>query len=234
MANFCEFCGTPLREGASFCMNCGRPVGVAPQPVAAPATTPPPTGGYTPPPAQPYGGYQQPYAAPKYDANGRSPQRDDYPFYPYINLLSDLSKRVKANGIIWIVIASLQYLAGLIFLVAALGNYGSSYGITNFFEALIVLAIAVLNTVGAVKDFRFSRDLFYYPAEILPRYEPIGGFIATLLYNLFLGGILGVAGSIYGLVVRGFVLSYKPAFVEIETVYWKEYKKERYGEEGQS
>lgn len=114
------------------------------------------------------------------------------------NLLTKLSERVKINGIIWVVIAVLQIIAGIT-------------------GAWFVLIVGVLNIVSAIKDINYSKTLLEHPAGIINAYEPLTGPIITLVYNLVIGGVIGVVGSIYYFVaIRNFVMENKNAFAKIE------------------
>ena len=47
--------------------------------------------------------------------------------------------------------------------------------------------------------------------------KPLTGPIITLIYNLLIGGVIGVAGSIYYFAaVRGYVMENEQAFLELE------------------
>lgn len=114
------------------------------------------------------------------------------------NLLTKLSERIKINGIIWLVIAVLQIIAGLA-------------------GAWFVLIIGVLNIISAIKDINYSKTVLEHPSGIIAAYEPLTGPIITLVYNLVIGGFIGVIGSIYYFVaIRSFVMENKNAFAEIE------------------
>lgn len=114
------------------------------------------------------------------------------------NLINKLSSRLKTNGIIWIVIASIQILVGL-------------------FGVWFTLIVGVLNIFSAITDIKNSKRILTNQNDIVKAYEPIVGSIITLVYNFFIGGIIGVLGSIYYLVsVRGFVMENKNQFLAME------------------
>ena len=114
-------------------------------------------------------------------------------------LLTKLSERIKTNGIIWIVIAVLQILIGLS-------------------GAWFTLIVGVLNIVSAVKDMNYSKAVLTNPNGIVSNYESLTSPIITLVYNLVIGGVIGVVGSIYYFVaLRGFVMENKNAFLALET-----------------
>lgn len=113
-------------------------------------------------------------------------------------LVTELSVKVKTNAIIWIVIGALQIFVGLFF---------------QWFLAVV----GALNIVSGIQDIDFSNKVCQKPEKIVERFEPLVLPIITLCYNLVFGGIIGVIGSIYYLVViRNFVLTNKEKFLEIE------------------
>ena len=114
------------------------------------------------------------------------------------NLLTKLSERIKINGIIWIVVAALQILIGLS-------------------GAWFTLIVGVLNITTAIKDMNYSKAVLENPNGIVGNYESLTSPIVTLVYNLVIGGVIGVAGSIYYFIaLRGFVMENKDAFLALE------------------
>lgn len=93
-------------------------------------------------------------------------------------LLTRLSERVKINAVIWLVIGCLQIIGG-IFL--------------NWF----LLIVGVLNIISSIKDMQYSKTVLENPVGIVATFEPLTGPIITLVYNLVIGGVIGVVGSIY-------------------------------------
>lgn len=174
---FCSKCGKEIPNGAKFCSNCGTYVS---------------SQIYQQPPQQQY--QQQQYQQP-YQSVYTQPK----------TLLQQLSDKVKVEAIIWISVAGLQYLLGLLFLLFVSIPYG-----------IFLLIIAVLNTLFSVRSFKYCREVLVHPVGIVSKYEPIGGLIVTLIYNILFGGIIGVAGSIYGFVLRSFVMSNRNQFMQIE------------------
>lgn len=115
-------------------------------------------------------------------------------------LLNTLSQRLNTNGIIWLVIGILQILSGIFI---------------NWF----LLVVGVLNIISSVQDMQYSKTLLENPTGIVAKFEPITGPIITLVYNLVIGGVIGVVGSIYYFVaIRNFVMQNKEQFMQIETV----------------
>lgn len=113
-------------------------------------------------------------------------------------LLEKLSQRINTNGIIWLVIAVCQILIGIF---------------VNWF----VLVVGVLNIVSAIKDMNYSKTIFDNPVGIVRNFERLASPIIVLVYNFFIGGVIGVIGSLYYFIaLRGFVMEQKEAFLEIE------------------
>ena len=113
-------------------------------------------------------------------------------------LLLSLSAKVKTNGIIWICIAVIQILLGLL---------------VNW----ILLIIGGLNLVSAIGDLNYSGSVLKNPVGIVKKFEPLASPIIVLMYNLIFGGIIGVAGSIYYLVaIRSFVLANREFFARYD------------------
>jgi hypothetical protein len=113
-------------------------------------------------------------------------------------LLLKLSERLKINGIIWIIIAVIQIMIGVL-------------------GAWFTLLVGVLNIVSAVKDLNYSKTVLENPTGIIGTFEPVTSPIITLGYNLLIGGVIGAVGSVYYFVaLRGFVMENKTAFQAIE------------------
>ena len=114
-------------------------------------------------------------------------------------LVEKLSSRLKTNGIIWIVIAAVQIVIGVC------GAWGA-------------LIIGILNLFSAISDLRSSKRIREDQNGIVASYKPLAGAIVTLVYNIVVGGVIGVLGSIYYLVfVRGFVMDNESRFLALET-----------------
>ena len=114
-------------------------------------------------------------------------------------LLNILSQRLKTNGIIWLIIGILQILGGIFF---------------NWWFSLI---IGVLNIISAVQDMEYSKTLLEKPNGIVAKFESLTGPVITLVYNLVIGGIIGVVGSIYYfLAIRNYVMENKQIFASLD------------------
>ena len=113
-------------------------------------------------------------------------------------LLNTLSQRLNTNGIIWLVIGILQILGGIFI---------------NWF----LLIVGVLNIISSVQDMQYSKALLENPPGIVAKFEPITGPIITLVYNLVIGGVIGVVGSIYYFVaIRNYVMENKQFFASLD------------------
>lgn len=113
-------------------------------------------------------------------------------------LINTLSQRVNTNGIIWLVIGILQILGGIF---------------VNWF----LLIVGVLNIISSVQDMKYSKTLPENPTGIVAKFEPITGPVITLIYNLVIGGVIGVVGSIYYFVaIRNYVMENKQVFASFD------------------
>ena len=113
-------------------------------------------------------------------------------------LLNTLSKRLNTNGIIWLVIGILQILGGI-------------------FIDWFLLIVGVLNIISSVQDMQYSKSMLENPSGIVSKFEPLTGPIITLVYNLVIGGVIGVVGSIYYfLAIRNFVMENKGFFQSLD------------------
>lgn len=117
------------------------------------------------------------------------------------NLVSTLADRVKINGIIWIIVGSLQIFFAL-------------------FVDWFVLIVGVLNFISAIQDMNYSSKVRSHPVGIVEKFQPLVWPIIVLLYNLIFGWVIGIAGSIYYLAaVRNYVITNTAAFRDIEKQY---------------
>ena len=114
------------------------------------------------------------------------------------DLLNVLSERIKINSIIWLVIGILQII-GAIYL-----NW-------------ILLVVGILNIVSSVNDMNYCKTIVENPKGIVEKFEPLTGPIVVFIYNLIIGGFVGVIGSVYYFVgIRTFVLENKSYFQKFD------------------
>ena len=112
-------------------------------------------------------------------------------------IVKTLSERLQLNGIIWIIIGAVQILVGGI--------------------AVLPIAVGAYNIYAGVTDLKNSKRILDDPTGIYSTYEPIAMPIVILVCNLILGGVIGVAGSIYHLVaIRQYVVEHKDEFLALE------------------
>lgn len=117
-----------------------------------------------------------------------------------VDLIHELSERVKINGVVWICIACIQ------FVLALTVNW-------------VLGIIAVLNLISALRDLNYSKEVLTNPMGIVEKFEPIILPIIILVYNVFIGGVIGIAGSIYYFVgIRSFILKNKELFEKYNSV----------------
>lgn len=113
-------------------------------------------------------------------------------------LLNTLSQRLNTNAIIWLVIGILQILGGI-------------------FIDWFLLIVGVLNIISSVQDMNYSKTLSENSTGIVAKFEPLTGPIITLVYNLVIGGVIGVIGSIYYFfAIRNFVMENKETFESLD------------------
>ena len=106
-------------------------------------------------------------------------------------VVNTLSQRINTNGIIWLVIGILQLLGGL-------------------FLNWLLLIVAIANIVSAVQDMRYSKTVLRNSKGIVTKFTPVVGPIIILVYNLIIGGIIGVVGSLYYFfAIRNYVMEHK-------------------------
>ena len=220
---FCSKCGNQVEQGTSFCSKCGNAVVPAEGAQSAAASQPQfsvrPADGQNQAGSQPTGGYTAPAGALYTNYNpGAAPSSA-----PVETPLTKLSGKMNVNGIIWIVVASLQVLIGLYNLITGIA-LTSTYifaeeGTVNIISSLILFAVAAINFVSASKDIKYSKEILVKPVGIVAKFSPIGGYIGNLIYNFLLGGIVGVVGSIFALCIRNFVLNNRGYFDTLDAQF---------------
>lgn len=115
-----------------------------------------------------------------------------------VALLNTLSQRLNTNGIIWLIIGILQILGGI-------------------FISWFLLVVGVLNIISSVQDMQYSKTIIENPTGIVAKFAPIERPIIILVYNLVIGGVIGVLGSIYYFVaIRNFVMENKQLFASLD------------------
>ncbi|MBR2013636.1 MAG: zinc-ribbon domain-containing protein [Clostridia bacterium] len=132
-------------------------------------------------------------------------------------LIEGLIKKIKLDSYVWFGIAALQVIIGLYNLYVGF-TLNSFYlnGTTNIISGVIVLVIAAVNAINSKKGLDYCKEIPTSPVGIVAKYKPITGLIITLVYNLFLGGYIGVVGSIFGFLTRKYVLDHEAEFLALE------------------
>lgn len=125
-------------------------------------------------------------------------------------LLAQLKRKIKTEIQLWTWIAISQAVISLILFVNAHDG--------EFFIGLPIslFVIAIVNFSAVLNLKNFLKSLNNTPCGIVKRYEPFYRYAFNFIYNLIFGGVIGVAGSIYGIMTRNFVLKNEPAFLELE------------------
>lgn len=105
-----------------------------------------------------------------------------------------LATKEQTSGIIWTVIAAIQIIIGI-----------SGLWVT--------LYIAILNGITAWGSFQKAKKVRNPYIGMVQEYEQqLTALIFALIYNAVLGGIIGVAGNIFDLITRNYVLTNRAAF----------------------
>lgn len=245
----CSCCGNEFDQGFSFCPHCGTAhtsnqenAGMPPAFKPAPPDTYANAGAYgnaqQPPPyaAQyPYGN-QMPYNAGQQPAYGYSPYQQFNPMaYNYrgvpqaVDLVGTISRRVQGIAIAWLIIGILQMIIAVVYFVLAIAAYSEWYGDgTPFLIAgLLVGGVGIGNILISRKNFKFSKAIRFEPIGIIEKHEKIGGYIASLVYNILIGAALGVVAIIMELVLRNFVMKNAYQLQIIEDDYRKTHTSHR-------
>ena len=118
-------------------------------------------------------------------------------------LVRTLSQRVQINGIIWAVIGGAQLMAGIYY-------YQEGY--------LFLLIVGVLNLLSSAKDIRYSKTVLCDSSGVVNKFRALLVPILTLAYNLFIGGVIGVLGSLYYFIaIRSFVMEHEMEFRQMDS-----------------
>lgn len=116
-------------------------------------------------------------------------------------LLNTLSMKEQTSGIIWMVIGCLQVL-------------------TLFFGLYAIAVVGVLNISGAVSSFKQSKRVLQPYRGMIEEYDKqLVSIIIGFVYNAIFGGIVGIAGNVYDLLTRNFVLINRLQIGEIEEAF---------------
>lgn len=186
---YCSNCGNQTEDGVKFCKNCGAALDGG----QVANNMPPNQQGYQQ-------GYQSPYQA--------------YP--PMQDVLQQLSGKIRTQGIIWMIVCIIQYLAGILYFYAAI-DYGFYVDEPVYLVmGIFMILVAAVNTVLCVTNFKYSQEILQRPIGILNKYMPVSGIIGMIIYNILFGGLVGIVGAIYAFTVRSFVLTNQMLFAQKE------------------
>lgn len=131
-------------------------------------------------------------------AGERKIQTENKGAFDRVMLLNTLSQRVNTNGIIWLVIGILQILGGI-------------------FLDWFLLIVGVLNIVSSAQNMQYSKTVLENPSGIVAKFETVAGPVIVLIYNLIIGGVIGVAGSVYYFAaIRSYVMENRSAFASFD------------------
>lgn len=127
-------------------------------------------------------------------------------------LISQLSEKIKTEAKVWKIIAIIQVVIGVVTIITNL----ISGLLEQALYGVLILAIAAINFKNCKKDLEFVQEIAKKPVGIVKKYEPVTGLIITLLYNAFIGGVIGVVATVFSFMTRSFVMNNKQAFLDIE------------------
>ena len=185
---FCRECGSELKNGAKFCVNCGTAVEDLSE-----------SSNYEKNGATEENKEEvqsEDIAAKKY----KSVQQDDNLKIekPDITIISELISKEEISMYIWIGVVVLQALIGLLYYSPALW-------------------VAIWNAIACFMTNSFCRKMKENPIDIYKHYEnALISEIIFLLINLFAGGVIGVVGAGYDLYVRNFAVQHKTEILAVE------------------
>lgn len=129
-----------------------------------------------------------------------------------MELVQQLSKKIKTEAYVWMGVAGLQVLIGLINVFSGF----SEDGLSNLISGIFTLAVAAANFITSRKDLKYSSEILEKPVGIVENFKPIKGLIITLVYNVVVGGVVGIVGCIFGFITRSFVLNNEQTFLALE------------------
>ena len=130
-------------------------------------------------------------------------------------LISQLATKIRTEAKIWKIVAIVQVVIGALTIIINLVNgliESALYGV-------LILVVAFLNFKSSKKDLAYANEIVTNPTGIVSKYEPLKDLIATLVYNVIFGGVLGVVACVFGFITRKFVVDNKQEFLNIENSY---------------
>lgn len=119
------------------------------------------------------------------------------PITPYADRLS---VREQTSGTIWLVISVIQLLIGV-------------------FGLWVIFIVGILNLLGAIGSFHKAKQVRVpYPGMVQEYEKQLTSLIIALIYNILIGGVIGVIGNIYDFSTRSYVLNNRELFERYATV----------------
>lgn len=100
-----------------------------------------------------------------------------------------LSDYEKTSGIIWLIIGIIQICT------------------------MIGVLCGAWNIYVAITRMKSSKELLSHPSDVVERYEnSLSSTIVIMVLNLFFGAVIGIAGALFDLYVRNYVMSNRQKF----------------------
>lgn len=207
MSNFCEKCGSSLNEGAMFCAKCGNRI--------VNNNLNQETNINNNASFQNTNTFENNSNFVGYQNNTVKPDRN-YQAY----CLNVLYQKIKSEAIAWIIVASIQAITGLIYVLLGI-NLHMRFNIHNIgptfvISGIIIVVISIINFMNVYCDFSYIKEIKYSPVGIIEKYKSSKNLIFVLLYNLIFGGLIGIVGVIFGFITRNFVINNLNTFAIIE------------------
>lgn len=119
------------------------------------------------------------------------------------SVTNKIANMITADAVIWLLIAIYQILIGLLLLIFGIG--------------FVTLACGGWNIYACISNFKHAKyvrncSTVEQGQAIVASYDrALTSNIIFLFVNLFLGGGLGVAGAIFDLILRSYVLKHREA-----------------------
>lgn len=195
MANFCIKCGTALVPGCKFCPECGANTVDTGMPEAKGMS--------------PYTTSAYPIVTEKHKTDMKIGKYD----FAYIKVMTDSTvsralKLKKREAIVWLIIACMQVVLGLI--LSALGK---------LLIGSCILVVACVNCYFSIKTALYLKDIYDSPRWRIREYTSMAKLTLSLLYNLLFGGIIGLIAPIYGMFVCDFLVKNDTLFYTLDEEY---------------
>ena len=81
-----------------------------------------------------------------------------------------------------------------------------------------IVVVGVFNLLLGIYDYNLGKKWENEPKDIIKATKPLAVPIIVLVYNILIGGIIGIAGSIYYLIaIRNFVIENESYFAQFDS-----------------